>query len=270
MSWDLKWYEVGDPLKAAFACCCPSKNICFDVFSELMVSVVLALAQARTNMDESAFLFNLCCMNPFSLVWLLRSAYSVDQHSMKVDCAYLCFIPCCYANQIYQTTAKRAAVTDGGANYNTLPMQEGLPSMSFLCMSAVCGPCAMASALDKYISMPWWRACLCVSPCAGVNILRYHYRLDGNEFYDCCVPICFPLLVLHQAKVLREAERYGTNSNRYLTRTMMHARMVIDTQTVEVPSKNDKGYSPANSPGNKQKVSPVKAPNGGFDPAFVG
>ena len=129
--------------------------------------LVLALAQARTNMDESACIFNLCCMNPFTLVWLIRSAYGVKQHSMKMDLAYLCFIPCCYVNQIYQTTSRRVATEDGGANYNTLPIPDEMPAFSFCCMSALCGPCTMASALDKYISMPWSRAFCCVSPCAG-------------------------------------------------------------------------------------------------------
>lgn len=119
-------------------------------------------------MDESACLFNLCCVNPCTLVWLLRSAYGVQQHSMKVDCVYLCFTPCCLANQIYQTTTRRAAVEDGGANYNTTPFPEDFcPPISYVIMSLLCGPCSMAAALDKYISMPFWRALFCVGPCAG-------------------------------------------------------------------------------------------------------
>ncbi len=127
------------------------------------------MAQARTNLDGSNCCFNLLCVNPFVITWLVKSAYGMKQ-SFKGDCLRFCCLTRCYVNQIYQTTLRRGNPTsDGGAQYNLNPLSKDCcpPTCGYCCFSFWCPSCFMATALQKNIDMPYWLACCCVSPIAG-------------------------------------------------------------------------------------------------------
>jgi hypothetical protein len=75
MSIDL--CEVGSPSDCLYSC----------LFSRC------AVAQSRSNLDNSSFLFNLICMGTVPTRWLIRSAYGID---LRVDvypflCIYAIF-----------------------------------------------------------------------------------------------------------------------------------------------------------------------------------
>ena len=54
-SFDISLFEVGDFNSCLFACCC----------------FPCAAAQARSNMDGSSFLFNVCCVSQVATRWLI-------------------------------------------------------------------------------------------------------------------------------------------------------------------------------------------------------
>ncbi|CAE7362170.1 unnamed protein product [Symbiodinium microadriaticum] len=50
-------------------------------------------------------------------------------------------------------------------------------------------PCAMGSLLENGMGMPWYMGCCCVNVCTARNLLRYQYRIHGNDFVEeCAIP----------------------------------------------------------------------------------
>ncbi len=130
----------------------------------------LAMAQARSNMDGSSWLFNLFCINPCVGVWLIKSAYGIDQNCWE-DCLSFCLLTRCYINQIYQTTLRRGNPTsDGGSQRNNQPFPPNCcpPSCGYCCYGACCPQCMAAQSLNKNINFPCWMGLCCVNAISGV------------------------------------------------------------------------------------------------------
>ena len=58
-----------------------------------------ALAQARTNLDDSSCCFNCCFLTSCPERWMIRTAYGIKGNAWE-DCYIPCFCPCCTANQV--------------------------------------------------------------------------------------------------------------------------------------------------------------------------
>jgi hypothetical protein len=148
------------------------------------------------------------------LRWLLRSTYGI-QSDVSEDCLASLLCPCCSANQLYQTSKARGNPTpDGGILHNTgvFKSELGSGSASTCLYTFCCMPCAKGTMLEKSVSSnnvptlcPYWHSfyakwfqmgmpfiigCCCVNVCATRNLLRYQYRIRGNDFLeDLVVPL---------------------------------------------------------------------------------
>ena len=116
------------------SCCCP----------------YCALAQARTNLDDSSLFFNLCFVTSCPTRWMIRTAYGIQGNAYE-DCYVPCCCVCCTANQLLQTTEKL------GDPFGPAPGQHFLRGNRFIggskatyvdCFKAICLPCALASAVQ--------------------------------------------------------------------------------------------------------------------------
>ena len=244
--WVIGLCEVGDPASCVLSYICSP----------------CALAYARSNLDDSSCMFNLICMPiccmPVSR-WLLRTAYDIEpaQGIEAMDCVESAFLPCCVVNQMFQTSAQYGNTSHGGGYFSNVRDFNltcgtckdeivsdfdgcGVCATNYvghtsLCMySFICCPCAISEIMDISMGMPSYYGCCCVTPCAARNLIRYHYRVRGDDILEeMCVPIVaslalwagttsvlapIPVLGLMLPEAYTEAKFRGkTRINKYLT-----------------------------------------------------
>lgn len=122
---------------------------------------------------------------------LIRSAYGIPGSECE-DCYMTMFCPCCTINQMIQTTTAYGLPTqDGGRmrNVNQFTTEAGNCTCGTCMYSLFCCPCAIGSTMEKAIGMNFWFGCCCVNMCTARNVVRYQYRLAGD---DCCDDFCAP------------------------------------------------------------------------------
>jgi len=164
--------EVGDCESCLFSYCC---SCC-------------AFAQARTYLDESPAILNFCMVSSVVERWLVRSAYDIPGDACS-DCYTTTFCHCCAANQAYQTAKARGNPVDNGGRYsNVNPFVTPLPPRTATwqdyAYSCCCMPCATGDMMERAVGMPWYLGCCCVKICAARNIMRYQYRVKGNDVLE--------------------------------------------------------------------------------------
>jgi len=172
--WAIQLCELGNPKTAVYACLC----------------LPCALAEARSNMDESPMLFNLACLPACCVApqrWLLRTAYHIPGDACTDSSSAL--LPCCAANQMLQTSQQHGNVSiGGGPRFNRRPWRYGVGSMgddAGQCVySSLCCCAATGRALENSMGMPCFMGCCCITPCAARNLVRYQYRLDGEDLLE--------------------------------------------------------------------------------------
>jgi len=150
-------------------------------------------------MDGSGCCFNFVALkNPVVIHWLMRSAYGIPSDNECVDdCMIPTFCTCCAVNQMYQTVIiKGNPSTDGGSRFNLKAFSHESTQYSCKeCMYAMCCcPCAIGTTLSNTVGMPFFMGCCCVSLCGARNIVRYQYRIGGDECFD---DYCFPVMVFN-------------------------------------------------------------------------
>jgi hypothetical protein len=135
--------------------------------------------------------------------WLFRTAYRIEQKTAVpgssgpewwVDDWYLgcCCLPCT-ANQLYQTANRYGNPTrDGGRSFNIQDYRtSGTEDFVTNCLySTFCMPCAVGTALHQAMGMPFITGCCCAfhpqfGPVLASNLMRYHYRLKGDDDIEC-------------------------------------------------------------------------------------
>ena len=194
-----------------------------------------SLASARSHMDDSVYIFNIlclpvCCITPVR--WMIRSAYDIPGDAYQ-DCYTSTFCPCCVLNQLLQTSFKRGNTSvSGGYSHNSREFSFFFGTCSndvaTCCYTSLCVPCATGAALQIATGMPYMLGCCCVTPCAARNIIRYQYRLAGEELMDeLCAPIgttvfltglfgspltALPILSAYSAQIYNEAQYRGRPS----------------------------------------------------------
>lgn len=199
-----------------------------------------ALASARSHLDDSVYVFNIaclpcCCITPVR--WMIRTAYDIPGDAWG-DCLRSVFCPCCTINQLLQTSYKRGNTSvSGGVAHNSRDFSfffgtcsNDLPTC---CYTTLCVPCATGASLQVATGMPYILGCCCVTPCGARNIIRYQYRLAGDDVLDeLCAPLAAslllfsmfatPLVVLpifsaHSTQIYNEAQYRGrTTQPKYL------------------------------------------------------
>ena len=150
-----------------------------------------ALASARSHMDDSSYVFNLaclpvCCIPPVR--WMIRTGYDIPGDAWS-DCYLSFFCPCCVLNQLLQTAHKRGNTSILGghdANIREFNFFFGACSSDPVsCIySSVCCPCSTGNSLHTALGMPFVFGCCCMTPCAARNVLRYQYRLRGDDISE--------------------------------------------------------------------------------------
>ena len=236
--WVIGLCEVGDPASCALSFFCSP----------------CALAYSRSNLDDSSCVFNLLCL-PYCCMpvsrWLLRTAYDIKPAlgSDSMDCIESSFLPCCVVNQMFQTSASYGNTSSGGGHFsNVRDFHLTLGSCkdeigdidnyignTCLCLySFLCFPCATSESLDLAMGMPQFYGCCCVTPCAARNLVRYQFRIRGDDLLEeVCLPtvaglalwagttsILAPIPVLGMMLPESYAEtrfRGRTGGNKYLT-----------------------------------------------------
>jgi Cys-rich protein (TIGR01571 family) len=180
--------EVGDCESCLFSYCC---SCC-------------AMAQSRTYMDNSPPIFNFFCLNHVVGRWLIRESYGISGDACS-DCYTATFCPCCAANQVYQTAKMRGSVVENGgreANVNEFvtPLPPPTATVQNYLYSCCCMPCAMGDIMERSFGMPWYLGCACVNVPLARNLMRYEYRIKGNDVLEELVVPCGANCVSHVAQ----------------------------------------------------------------------
>ena len=155
-TWSIPLYSFGDlPICLSSCICCPC-----------------AMAYARSELDGSSFLFNLCCSSICLNRWIVRSGYKIKGEAIT-DCVQSSFCAPCVANQTLQMVLKDSGtgqqkVKPAGMFTEKwkLPLMQYLRETSSkvgtfawdsnLCYSICCRPCAIGSLMERTIGMPFW------------------------------------------------------------------------------------------------------------------
>eukprot|EP01038_Epipyxis_sp_PR26KG_P010551 gene10551-14174_t len=161
-----------------------------------------AVAQSRTNLDNSSVYFNALCLTLPIARWLARSAYGIgSRRDYCCDILSTCFCPCCATNQLYQTTLRRGNAIEnrGLIDRDWYHVNHSNISCTSYLDACCCPRCFNSDTLLKAFDMPLLLACCFVNPYMFRNLIRYHYRLRPAEWAnncvfdtdlvdDCCVP----------------------------------------------------------------------------------
>lgn len=145
---------------------------------------------ARTHLDGSSCCFNLLCVNPFIVRWLVRSAYNIPG-SVWEDLLLTVCCPICSINQMYQTTIYK------GSPVKEKPFTEDHKfgascegeEYVFNCVYGLCcSPCIVGHTLETAFDMPYCLGFCCINICVMSNLVRHHYRILGNTCFDDIIP----------------------------------------------------------------------------------
>jgi Cys-rich protein (TIGR01571 family) len=164
----------------------------------------LALAEARSELDQSDTAFTLLNMTPCLVRWLIRSAYQIPGSACEDVITVTCCFPCAI-NQMFQTASDIGAPTKGfGKSHNVNFTISNHPFSIFDNLySFFCGRCMTADNMQKMINMPWIFGFFCVGAHAAHQLTRYQYRIKGSDIYDdfwkptcnSCLCLFCPILV---------------------------------------------------------------------------
>ena len=186
--WEIPLFTMGDPKVCLFSFLCPC----------------CAAAHARSRMDDSNLVFNVSCLCLPLTRWLIRTAYNINGDPMEDAATSICCFPCA-VNQILHTTMARGNPnpTEAGMlqNYEKweVPYTKMVGSFSTnVCYALICPPCAVGTAMENSLGTPFWFGCLFgMFPWTARNVLRYQYRIDGDDFVeDCAFPTSLCLMSL--------------------------------------------------------------------------
>jgi len=159
------------------------------------------MAEAKTMVDGSQFIMNEHCLSGNVTRWSIRTAYGIQGDNMS-DCCLTVFCPCCATNQMFQEANRRGMPAREFAGYhNNLGNRatEMKCEMKSCCYACCCGPCAIGTGLERALGLNWWVGCCCVNSCMAHQLMRYQYRIKGN---DMCDDYIVPLSVIYLGYVL--------------------------------------------------------------------
>eukprot|EP01035_Chromulina_nebulosa_P020552 gene20552-26655_t len=128
--------------------------------------------------------------------YITRTAYGIDGNAC-IDIVQSLFCPCCVVNQLLQTTMIHGnpVESSGSIHNNKIWRSDKDWDLIPLSFSIACMPCAMGVALETSIGMPYLMGC-CLMPCEARNLVRYQYRIGGNDILEeCIIPVCASLML---------------------------------------------------------------------------
>jgi len=99
------------------------------------------------------------------------------------------------ANQAYQTAKDRGMSVDNGGRYANvnqfnIPIPPPTATVQNYAYSCCCMPCAVGDMMERALGMPWYLGCCCTNVWAARNIMRYEYRVQGNDVLEEVVAPC--------------------------------------------------------------------------------
>lgn len=150
-----------------------------------------AMGSARNAMDGSNCMVTCFNMNPVLLRWTTRSAYHIPGSAWE-DCVAGVLCPCCTINQVLQTTAQFGHPHGNVGpehNYHMFHAVNDEECCNQCLYATFCLPCAIGTSLSQSMGMPFFLGCCCSNFCIARNLLRYHYRMKGDDcLEDCLAP----------------------------------------------------------------------------------
>jgi len=188
--WNAKLFSIGEMSTCLYAWCLPC----------------CAMASARTEYDESNFIFNLCNLTPSMTRNIIRQGYGIEGNACE-DILLPCFVGPCVLNQLLTEVRKRGPIR--GGEHGQQEWQKGLFSCdSGACMYAMCFPqCAVAESRKRYDDSSFLLNCLCSGVALNRSIIRTGYGLEGNCITDILFSCILPICVISQA--LQETKERG-------------------------------------------------------------
>mmetsp|Transcript_15295 Transcript_15295/g.23034 ORF Transcript_15295/g.23034 Transcript_15295/m.23034 type:complete len:278 (+) Transcript_15295:72-905(+) len=221
--YSINLFDIGEMDSCLFSCCCSP----------------CAYALSRTQLDDSPFLYNLFCVPSCPLRWMIRTAYDIHDGDDCTDCIIPTFCYCCSANQIYQTSKRIGRTYQSGRQFNTQEFQTPLGSGSLQdgLYACFCMQCAVGTALQRAVGMPFYLGCCCMTPFAARNVFRYQFHIQGDDMLqECAAPwalqcigkcleesfppiwvMFYPIYVLVTLQLLSESHLHQERSNGYLS-----------------------------------------------------
>jgi len=190
-------------------------------FSEVLFSCLClpcASAKAKSTVDRSDCLVNLCCWTPAGVYQYIRLAYGIDGVCGD-DLAWGCICPCCEVRQALSEARLRGQPQSipPQAGSNAIPWGVSLFDCSVceLCEAAICAPC-VSHSIHHHLQPRADSCCfdfLCVAPTSMYSQVRHHYGIVSDLPYleDIILPVfCFPC-ALNRAR--KELQRHGGIAN---------------------------------------------------------
>jgi Cys-rich protein (TIGR01571 family) len=169
-----------------------------------------AMATARTEYDESNFIFNLLTLNPSMGRSIIRAGYGIEGNTVE-DIVLPLFCQPCVVAQMLEEVRKRGAIP--GATGGQQDWKKGLFQIDVkACLFAWCfTPCALAESRKRFDDSNYLLNCLCSSAALNRSIIRQGYGLKGDCLTDLLFGLCLPMCTVSQA--LQETEARGRVNN---------------------------------------------------------
>jgi len=152
-----------------------------------------AMASARTEYDESNFIFNLLSLNPTMARNIIRQGYGIEGNACE-DIILPMFVQPCIINQMLAEVRKRGPHRAG--EHGQQEWKKGLFACDMgACFYAACFPqCAIAESRKRYDDSSFCLNCMCGGVALNRSIIRTGYSLEGNcvtdILFSCLLPVC--------------------------------------------------------------------------------
>jgi len=165
-----------------------------------------AMATARTEYDESNFVFNLLTLSPSMARNIIRQGYGIEGNACE-DIFIPLFLQPCVIAQMLEEVRKRGPIR--GAESGQQEWKHGLCSFDMgACFYAMCFPqCAVAESRKRYDDSSFILNCLCSGVALNRSVIRTGYGLEGNCITDLLFSCLLPVCVIAQA--LQETHTRG-------------------------------------------------------------
>jgi Cys-rich protein (TIGR01571 family) len=165
-----------------------------------------AMATARSEYDDSNFIFNLLSLNAPMGRNIVRAGYGIEGNPVE-DIVLSQFCTPCVVAQILNEVRKRGAIP--AATGGQQEWKKELFSFEMkACLYAWClTPCALAESRKRFDDSSFILNCLCSSAALNRSIIRQGYGLKGDCLTDLLIGNCLGMCAV--AQCLQETEVRG-------------------------------------------------------------
>lgn len=126
---------------------------------------------------------------------MIRTAYNIPDKNPGFisDCLLPFVCQPCVTNQLLQTVKEHGRVPYSGREFHRerFGLQDPDIGCSYCCYAFFCSQCAVATSLQQGVGVPCHLGLCCFNVCLARNVVRYHYRIHGDDVSEeCLAPVC--------------------------------------------------------------------------------